>query len=55
MGKTLIDPVGSSGAAAGKENVLCQAELAFLGCWMWPTLARYLSIDTTEVDLGGVE
>lgn len=55
VGKASIDPVGSSGAAAGKKNVLCQAELAFLSCWMWPTLARYLSIDTTEVDLGGVE
>lgn len=55
VGKALTDPVGSSGAAAGKENVLCQAELAFLSCWMWSILARYLSIDTAEVDVEGVE
>lgn len=26
VGKASIDPVGSSGAAAGKKSVLCQAE-----------------------------
>lgn len=39
VGKASIDPVGRFWSTAGKKSVLCQAELAFLSCWMWPTLA----------------